>query len=82
MPKSTKRQKAPTRLGAPQKYPWEKWFKPGTRHTLKRAKHPKGDFSCSVRSMIVYLYNRASKNGVSITVTEAGYNKLLLETHK
>jgi hypothetical protein len=70
--------KSKAKIGAPPKYPWDKWLKPGTTRLLVRGK----DFTCSIRSMIVYLYQRATKEGRSVTVEEAGYNKLNLEVHK
>jgi len=70
--------KSKARIGAPPKYPWPKWLKPGSSHVLTRGV----DFKCSLRSMIVYLYQRATKEGRSVTVTEAGANKIHLEAHR
>ncbi len=70
--------KTKTRIGAPPKYPWPKWLKAGTTHLLTEGK----DFTCSLRSMIVYLYQRATKEGKTITINEAGSGKLHLEVHK
>lgn len=51
------------------KYPWEKWLD-GRRHTLKPGK----DFSCTMRSMVVYLYTRAKLKGCSMEVIEVKGN--------
>ncbi len=70
--------KSKARIGAPPKYPWAKWLKPGSSHLLTKGR----DFTCSLRSMIVYLYQRAAKDGLRVTITEAGANKLQLEAHR
>lgn len=66
------------RVGAPSKYPWKDWLKPGAKHLLKQGK----DFSCSMRSMIIYFYQRASKAGCKVSITEIDGSKILVEAHK
>ena len=52
--------------GNPGKYPWGKWMRAGSRHTIK----PGTDFQCSVHSFITYLYTMAAKLGRRVSVNQ------------
>lgn len=64
---------APGSIG---KYPWTKWFD-GRQRTIRRGK----DFKCSVRSMTVYLYQRAALYGLQVSVNSIGASKLSIQAH-
>lgn len=62
------------RRGPPGIYPWERWLKLGSKHTLKQGK----DFTSKVSTMVIYIYTRAKGVGrcVSIYVKPEGVLKL------
>lgn len=58
-------------------YPWDVWLRLGTSRTLRKGK----DFTCSLRSMTVYLYHNAKRRGVRVKVLDAGDGALQIIVH-
>lgn len=72
-----RRSKFGPKPGTGQKYPWATWLD-GKRRTIRRGK----DFKCSLRSMTVYLYQRATQFGVQVKVIDLGRDRLRIQAHK
>lgn len=64
--------------GAPAKYPWDKWLKPGSRHKISRPKH----FKSTTKTMIVYIYATAKKYGVKVKIRELSEGVLSIQARE
>lgn len=68
-----------SRKGPPEKYPWDRWFRPGARHVLQRDR----DYKVSTYTMVVYLYQRAKILGRKISLSQRqrrGQDQIVLES--
>jgi hypothetical protein len=54
------------------KYPWESWLRKGSTHTIVYRKH----FTCSLNTMLVYLRQKASRDGRRVSIKTVDNNTL------
>ena len=58
--------------------PWDKWLVVGKTWTLVKDR----DFKCTTRTMVVYLYTKATSRGLRVKVKELGEGRLSVTVSK